>query len=933
MRKIQRFAADMASKRQYKEYLLDESKQPSRATKHRRIAKEKENTSYSRENYKKYLYCATSDTNTKRKVLEEIPLSFNGEEKSSLEAYSKLIPTCDMQNVPDEEPFTEEGASSQPYDESIIRKHHVNSAGEEQQQETPNKSSSELARDEECRQSHSVLELPQTAYPDSTFTYARGDQQDMQTEVQELYETQPEHIDSATTFDQQEIPKSKTDPLDGDDLAYPGAPLTKGQSLLLLMSYVLRHNLTSVALEHLLKIFNEHLPGMAPVTTYLFHKAYGQYGNYQPHFYCPACGNYLGDNTSELQCSACHAITDSESCLKSGCFFLVLKLASQLKTLLEQKQTSLNKDQLSADEISDIQFGEEYRKLKDSGELGEDDISLIWNCDGIPVFKSSKYQIWPIQCQVIELEPKERKANICLPCLWFGEKKPNMLTFLKPFVDELLVLERDGIKWKDSANIEHVSKVYALICSSDSVARPLLRNTKQFNGFYGCDFCYHVGGGPYINKAPKPHLRNEAEHFHDAMAATPENPVMGVKGPSLLMKLKTFQMINGFVPEYQHCVCLGVTRQLAKLWFDSKHHDKEWYIGTKADNIDKELIAIKPPVEITRVPRSVADRKYWKASEWRSFLLFYALPTLNGVLVKKFWNHLFLLVFAMHILLGQKVKHSDIELAERALKKFTMLFEKLYGAANMTFNVHLLTHIAASVRNWGPLWATSTFSFESFNGTLLHYFSGTTHVPEQIVKRFLCWRSLTQKAGKIMADANDGVKNVFSDLINNKLSTSNSSSLNENVRVFGTPCHGKLSALQTIAIKNLLGVTVRHCECYHRFIIKGILYHSSSNRGLKKRINSTVELQDGRLCRILSMVVFKRQHLSMHCVLVKELMKTSRQLCRDGQLNIASTFVSEVLESKNVYAVPTELFYRKAVLVQSRGNEYVIPLPNNVERD
>ena len=56
--------------------------------------------------------------------------------------------------------------------------------------------------------------------------------------------------------------------LDGDDPAYRGAPLTKGQSLILLMSYVLRHNVTGVALEHLLNIVNEHFPGMVPVTTY-----------------------------------------------------------------------------------------------------------------------------------------------------------------------------------------------------------------------------------------------------------------------------------------------------------------------------------------------------------------------------------------------------------------------------------------------------------------------------------------------------------------------------------------------------------------------------------------------------------------------------------------------------------------------------------------
>ncbi len=182
----------------------------------------------------------------------------------------------------------------------------------------------------------------------------------------------------------------------------------------------------------------------------------------------------------------------------------------------------------------------------------------------------------------------------------------------------------------------------------------------------------------------------------------------------LLMKFENFQMVNGFAPEYQHSVCLGVTRQLANLWFDSRNHEQVWYTGTKSDLIDKELVTIKPPVVIIREPRSVADRRYWKTSEWRSFLLFYALPLSNGVLLRKFWNHFFLFVFAVHILLGEKVKRCDIDVAERALRKFTLQIEKLYGAANMTFNVHLLTYYNKCYELGGPLWATSTFSFESF---------------------------------------------------------------------------------------------------------------------------------------------------------------------------------------------------------------------------
>ena len=91
-----------------------------------------------------------------------------------------------------------------------------------------------------------------------------------------------------------------------DDPIYSGAPLTKGQSLLLLMSYVLRHNLTGVALQDLLTLFNEHFPGLVSATSYLFHKAYGQFGQYVPHFYCIDCESYMGPSeTASKNCYGC----------------------------------------------------------------------------------------------------------------------------------------------------------------------------------------------------------------------------------------------------------------------------------------------------------------------------------------------------------------------------------------------------------------------------------------------------------------------------------------------------------------------------------------------------------------------------------------------------------------------------------------------------
>jgi hypothetical protein len=54
----------------------------------------------------------------------------------------------------------------------------------------------------------------------------------------------------------------------------------------------------------------------------------------------------------------------------------------------------------------------------------------------------------------------------------------------------------------------------------------------------------------------------------------------------------------------------------------------------------------------------------------------------------------------------------------------------------MSFNVHLLLHVANCVCNWGPLWGYSAYTFEDFYGKLLQMFNGTQKVGNQIVQNY-----------------------------------------------------------------------------------------------------------------------------------------------------------------------------------------------------
>lgn len=77
----------------------------------------------------------------------------------------------------------------------------------------------------------------------------------------------------------------------------------------------------------------------------------------------------------------------------------------------------------------------------------QENLSLAWNTDGGPIFKSSKSSMWPVMCMINELPMKMRRENIMLTALWFGEYKPDMSVFLKPFVDECNVLSSTGLQW------------------------------------------------------------------------------------------------------------------------------------------------------------------------------------------------------------------------------------------------------------------------------------------------------------------------------------------------------------------------------------------------------------------------------------------------------------------------------------------------------
>jgi len=80
----------------------------------------------------------------------------------------------------------------------------------------------------------------------------------------------------------------------------------------------------------------------------------------------------------------------------------------------------------------------------------KNNISLTCNVDGLPLFKSSKFSLWPLYFIINELPYKlwTLKENMIISGLWFGESKPSLNIYLKPIIEELMIL--NGMELKTS---------------------------------------------------------------------------------------------------------------------------------------------------------------------------------------------------------------------------------------------------------------------------------------------------------------------------------------------------------------------------------------------------------------------------------------------------------------------------------------------------
>lgn len=558
-------------------------------------------------------------------------------------------------------------------------------------------------------------------------------------------------------------------------------------------------------------------------------------------FFCTECYIEIGTSTLKekghsVSCVNCQKEYELSKDKKN--FFVTVDIEFQLQKLLlneEIKKALFEKLQaryINEDNITDICNGSLYKKAVSDNPCV---LPLIFSTDGAPVNNQGQRSFWPLQVCLVDLPPHLRQANILLAGIMiphFSGKHEMMNLFLQSFISQIERVNSAGVNFQ--INDEDVTMfLEPLICSVDSAARPVLQQRIQYNGFFGCSFCYDHGtyckGCVRFDFKDCSLLRTHDSHMEDIQnAENTKTSFRGVKERSVLCDCQYFDSVWGYAFDSMHTVALGVAKQVLYLLISQK-------ILTAKDRekINLRLLQIQPAHDLNRLPESLDHKGKWKATQWKSWLLFWSIPVMFDLLPEENLEHYALLVRAIFTLSKTEITPREMKNCEIDLIKFVGKFQILYKMESMTFNVHLLLHAVDSVRKCGPLWAISTFVFERAIFSYKKMVNGPKGVEDQMAKNWLLNSHI--KSSQFQELLSPTVQTFCETIISTKKNT-DKSVMNEEVRFFGKP-------------KNVNYLKEEYSRCWFQ---NHVLATSSYCKG-KKQSDCCVQLMNGDFGEILSL--------------------------------------------------------------------------------
>ena len=243
----------------------------------------------------------------------------------------------------------------------------------------------------------------------------------------------------------------------------------------------------------------------------------------------------------------------------------------------------------------------------------------------------------------------------------------------------------------------------------DAPARALIKGTKLYSGYFGCDKCAQKG--LWLGRITYPETR-DLDLWTDLSFRCQSNSDHH-RTDSPFCKLP-MDMIMQFPIDYMHQLCLGVMRKLLLIWMKG---NRDVRISSRhVGEISENLLNLKSamPNNFARKPRGLNEIERWKATEFRQFLLYTGQLALKEIIRPELYSHFLSLSVASRILVSPTLVKSHWQYASELLVYFVEQGRVLYGKEFIVYNVHSMIHLAAETYHYGGLDKCSSFPFENY---------------------------------------------------------------------------------------------------------------------------------------------------------------------------------------------------------------------------
>jgi hypothetical protein len=417
--------------------------------------------------------------------------------------------------------------------------------------------------------------------------------------------------------------------------------------------------------------------------------------------------------------------------------------------------------QTSSDEgeVRDFFDGNLFREFY-VNELGlfndSHDVALHMSLDGVQVTNMRNHEITPVIFFNLNLPPDERYQvkNILASLVIPGPKKPKFIdTFLRPLVDELLLLEKGIPAFDGQTRTVFQLRAWATMVTGDGPALAEAIGMKRpGNAFRPCRTCeikaeragaigktYYVPHTKYDfgNPPLRSDLRTMIRLVDEANSEVYQKRT-GISRSSILLELQSLHFPRSFPADLMHLILLNITPLLYGLWnqtklaIDDRSNPNFAKRPYHLDDAAIEVISSAPanarpniPTYLGHAPRRI-DHHYkgYKAAEWEAWLKLFGVPLLDQRLNEPYVENFRILSRIYTVATRHSLSRVDIDLLGALVSEFVQSFERLYFDGDSqklpvcSVNIHYLLHLPLYIRDCGPGRYWWQFPMERFCGIL-----------------------------------------------------------------------------------------------------------------------------------------------------------------------------------------------------------------------